>query len=313
METFIDIIAQAIRNIPDKYNNNNENLWNTSYRPVAQVAYIWFCRKHKPVPERPIYELDEYKELFDNDGNTKIVEYICDRLNQIDKEFLNRGVQSQDYRFVILKSYNRFLNPSSGSNDEPDKVFLGPSQNDEQSGSRKEQSVVDFLRAHSQDTVSLDIQACDGKMDSKIIEHILHEAQKNSSDFNTLSLTIYTNKDKDKYTYCNRGSLLKLQVNPNPNKWDTTRRRYFYALCPHAAPATAALDYIAAQISPAPGASEYIIIGVQPIILPATPDPRLDQTILVSSMTNNNQTSVQRGTENDNKPIRRSLDDRTEN
>ena len=229
--------------ISDSYNNNDKTQWGAKYRSIAQVAYICFCKQNGEIIPPKFDESHEYYCLFEDDKNGEILEYISNRWEKIDQEFMNlyTNNRSRNYRYVSIKPPKPSLNSNETSEDRGVSIVTPVPNSDqpypgidflagqEDKGKQRIEIYVDHMNIDPKDPVWKDISAQTG--------------------LNDLDVTYYTNRDKNKFIYIKCDTKFQLSFNPRSKQRDRDTKNYLYALCEYAGAATAALRLVAKYIT----------------------------------------------------------------
>ncbi|CAF0766836.1 unnamed protein product [Didymodactylos carnosus] len=239
------------QNIPDDYNIEDDILWEKEYKPMAQVAYVCSCIKDDLIDNEKVDILQEYRKLFKHDAKGKQFQYINEYWKLIHDKFMkpdDENKQSKKYRHVLIFPPSSSLTsyPTSVNTTNDTRAYISPVYEKSNSFSA-ENFGVEFVEA--QQGQSLTIYIYPGHMNTDKSKECWKDALERRG-LKNIRVFIYTNNDKNKFTYIESGNSLILQVNPNATRRDKDEKQFLYALCPRACAATAALHFIAKAINP---------------------------------------------------------------
>jgi hypothetical protein len=224
-------------NLLDDYTIEDEIMWDKEYRSIAQVAYVCSYVKDDLIDKDEVPIHQEYHALFECDEKEETFKYIHGYWRLIHDKFMKTDDNLTKYQYVLIVPPN-----SSSSNTTSGKrAFISPLHKKRNSLS-DENFGIDFAMA--QQSASIEILIYSGHTDIDRATNLWKNVL-NRCGLEGISVVMYTNNDKNKFTYTESGESLKLQVNPQSDRRDKNKKQFLYALCPHAGAATAALHFIA--------------------------------------------------------------------
>jgi hypothetical protein len=157
--------------------------------------------------------------------------------------------------------YQQFIKPNiieqsqCISTESGDHVFFSEGPTDPNDKKRPMKDLIDYLRHNYHRHKRTHIHAFTRHIN---VAATLSEIEKQSKRDATseLDVSIYSNKDKEKYVYFDLGRKLVLKINHMSSKRtdhnDEPQRNGLYAICPHASAATAFLHLITKELTSGP-------------------------------------------------------------
>ena len=183
---------------------------------LERVAFICVCANYDetvPDKEAKVNKIrEEYRQLFSDDQ--------C-------FDFIHKNWRSIRSEFMVADGDNDFPTPNN-------RVFITDSPL--HCGKTMEKVAIHAFGPNMSNNEKLE------ELESFIKIY--------SDDCKLITLSIYTNNDKNKYNYKKSShDLFKIRINPGPSKRDKTKENFLYALCEHASAATAALHCIIKHVA----------------------------------------------------------------
>lgn len=209
--------------------------WEETCRCLARIAYVSYCAESSE--KYPVLDNDAVSHYGSIFGDVPNVTEVLQEWKNVYQSLIKPNIIEQ----------SQCISTQSG-----DHVFFSEGPTDPNDKKRPMKDLIDYLRHNYHRHKKTHIYAFTRCIN---VAATISEIEKQSKRDTTseLDVSIYSNKDKEKYVYFNLGTTLALKINhissKRTNHNDQSQRNGLYAICPHASAATAFLHWISRELT----------------------------------------------------------------